>query len=105
MTPRDAEMVDAYRGGDTLRGLAARFGVSMQRCHHIVTEHGAIRPARANGLVWTDEMDARLRGLRARGVGIDPLAWRLGVTPAQVAARLRALGLPMGRGWRRHTSF
>lgn len=38
MNKRQQEIVNAYRGGLTLRGAARKLGVSMQRVHYVVTQ-------------------------------------------------------------------
>jgi transposase-like protein len=92
---RNAAMVAAFEAGASVRQLERRFGVSFQRCHQIVTQYGTCR------IDWTEAMDARLRRLRARGVGVAAAAARIGVTEHQLRARLRAMAMPCGYGWRK----
>ena len=48
---RNAEIVQAYRAGKSLREIGRQFGVCMQRVHQILTERGV--PMRPKHVVYT----------------------------------------------------
>jgi hypothetical protein len=91
----DQKLRSLYDAGYTLPSVAHEFGISFWAARARARRIGvAIRP-RGNPIIWTPEMDAALRQLRADGVGLAATGQALGVCNSAVKRRVQALGLPM----------
>ena len=96
---RDQAMARDYAGGKTLRKLAKAYGLSMQRCHQIVSAQVPMREP-YNGfagrrVTWTPDMDTALLRLWARGQ--ERAAERIGVGINTARQRAAYLGIAAAR--------
>lgn len=88
----------AYRAGDLVRDIAARFGVSRTTVINHVTRAGVAR-RRDHG--WTPDELAMAADLYAVGWSLADVGERFGVNASTVSNRFRRVGLPVRprRGW------
>ena len=84
LSARDREIVAARARGDTLQEIGERFGLSRQRISKILMESGAETQNRDARAARTARQLARVQVTPAEVLS----AWRSGIGPASVSARL-----------------
>jgi len=95
------ELVDAYRAGESVHGLADRFGVARQTVSAVLERH---RVARRYRILKPQDVDAAV-GLYESGLSLVAVGERLGVNASTILNALRTTGVqlrPVGTNqWRR----
>lgn len=88
---QDTQLKLLYESGLPFRQIAPHFGVSFMACHKRVQ-----RLKLGNRFIerkWTDEMDSRLRELKAEGLSATLIGREMGKSRNAIIGRMHRLGL------------
>jgi hypothetical protein len=85
------ELVNAYRAGDSVYGLADRFGIARQTVSAVLERHGVARRYR---ILTPQDVDAAVR-LYESGLSLVAVGERLGANASTVLNTLRKTGVRM----------
>lgn len=97
---RDQIILDMDRQGLTVSHIGRSLGMSRSGVQRVLKALRGTNPRKE--VVWTEEMDVALRGLRRAGVSVTEIGRRFAISPRSVETRMGKLGLTMPRGGHFH---